>query len=84
MTRISVPPIAIDGIRIVTNAVWPRRPLEDRNFAFEARCVRMYPHEFVGVVYLAGEDSPLGETPSTREFGQVRQLANDAVRHVAG
>jgi hypothetical protein len=84
MARTSVPPIAIDGIRIAPNTVWPRKPLEDGSFAFETRCVRMYPHEFVGVVYLLGDDTPLGETPPTRDFGQVSRLANEAVGHVVG
>jgi hypothetical protein len=84
MARASVPPIVIDGVRIVPDAVWPRRPLEDRDFSFETRCVSAYPHEFVGVVYLAGDDTPLGVTPSTREFAQVGRLANEAVRQVAG
>lgn len=83
MPRASVPPIAIDGVRIVPDAVWPRRPLDDGEFAFEARCVSAYPHEFVGVVYLAGDDTPLGETPRTRDFGRVAELANEAVRQVA-
>jgi hypothetical protein len=82
MPRPSVPSIAIDGVRIVPGAVWPKRPLDDGDFVFQARCVRTYPHEYVGVVYLADDDTPLGETTPTRDFAAVAKLANDAVRQV--
>lgn len=83
MPRASVPQIAIDGVRIAPDAVWPKRPLDGGDFAFEPRCVRTYPHEFVGVVYLAGDDTPLGETPSTRDFAQIPRLVSDAIQQLA-
>ena len=82
MPRPSVPSIAIDGVRIVPGARWPKRPLDDEDFVFETRCVRTYPHEYVGVVYLADDDTALGETAATRDFAEVARLANEAVRQV--
>lgn len=83
MARPSVPSIAIDGVRIVPGAIWPKRPLDGGEFEFEPRCVRTYPHEYVGVVYLTGDGTPLGETTPTRDFAEVARLAGDAVRNVS-